>query len=199
MGKMKELCMDLAVEYHNPLKVDLIARLQGATPRDQAWHLSQLGYIRNYWDKDGFSLLEPRSPLVMSDKVFIGGEGIPKNVYKICRQCLWEFNSVLHLSFAKVGDDYRLRSETLPELEFTIQDNSESCPTDEPQSCACDNWMWDRVGHDVLMKYVAKGDISPEIATSWINRNLSYNLDTRAYNEDFIDSAIIEWETRWRA
>ena len=102
------------------------------------------------------------------------------------------------MSFGKVGDDYRLKSETLPDLEFTIQDNSESCPTDEPQACACDNWMWDRVGHDSLLKVVARGWMTVDVATAWINRNLSYNLDTRAYNEDFIDSAVIEWESRWQ-
>jgi hypothetical protein len=49
------------------------------------------------------------------------------------------------------------------------------------------------------MDYVAKGEISPEVATAWINRNLSHNLDTRAYNRDFIESAIANWEQRWQA
>jgi hypothetical protein len=198
MGKMKELAMDLANEWYHDKRA-LKERLKNETPRDQAWTLSQLGGVKNYFDSEGYALHEPIKEPTLSDKAFIGGEGIPRTLYKLCRQCLWDFNSVLGMSFSYRDNSYRLRSETCPELEFTIQDDEESCPVDELQRCSCGNWMWDRAGHDILLEEVARGEMSVAVATAWINRNLSWNLDTRAYNEDFINTAIINWETRWRA
>lgn len=196
MGFMKELGTELAHEYYHDKKA-LKERLKNETVKDQAWLLSQLGAIKNYWNKDGYYLDKPQTELKLSDKAFIGGEGVPKTLYKICRQCLWDFNSLLGMSFGLKDGEYQLRSETCPELRITFQNNEDSCPLDELQRCSCGSWFWDRAGHDTLLEEVARGEMSVEVATAWINRNLSYELDTRSYNADFINHAIIDWETRW--
>jgi hypothetical protein len=197
MGKMKELAMDLAVEYHTNKRALRQRLLEADSNQDKAWYLSQMGATKNFWEADGTALAESKAESKLSDKVFIGGEGIPKTLYRICRQCLWDFGSFLDISYANDGGGYGLMSNLLPELTFTIQDNAESCPMDEPEQCSCGNWMWDRVGHDSLLKVVARGWMTVDVATAWINSNLSYNLDTRSYAEDYINTAIINWESRW--
>ena len=198
MGFMKKLGTELAHEYYHDKKA-LKERLKNETVKEQAWLLSQLGAIKNYWDKDGYYLDKPQTKLKLSDKAFIGGEGIPRTLYKLCRQCLWDFNSLLGLRWTGSDGSGQLRSEICPALKITFQDNEESCPVDELQRCSCGNWLWDRAGHDILLEEVARGEMSVAVATAWINRSFSWNLDTRAYNEDFINTAIINWETRWRA
>lgn len=198
MGAMKELATELALEYHNDKRA-LKERLKSQSLKDQAWMLSQLGATKNYWDSEGYALHKPKTVQELSDKAFIGGEGIPKFGYKICRQCLWDFNSLLGLSYQYSDGSYRLRSETLPDLVITFQDNDNSRPVDDLERCSCGNWMWDRAGHDLVVEAVARGDMSAEVATAWLNRNFSYELDTRAFNADFIDFAIRDWEARWRA
>jgi hypothetical protein len=196
MGRMKEHAMDLAREWYHDKRA-LKDRLKGESAETQAWTLRELGFVKNYFDSDGYALHEPIKEPKLSDKAFIGGEGIPRTLYKLCRQCLWDFNSVLGMSFSLRDDEYRLRSETCPKLEFSIQDYEDSRPVSELERCSCGNWLWDRAGHDILLEQVASGEMSVEVATAWINRNLSLELDTRSYNADFINHAIINWDARW--
>lgn len=196
MGAMKELGATLAVEYHtNPAL--LRERLMAQTFRDQAWYVSQLGAVKNYWDGDGAFLPESNQQAKLATKVFIGGEGVPKTFYRICTQCLRDFGPLLRVQHADENRGLIMKSDLLPELTLTIQDEEDSRPTDELERCSCGNWMWDRAGHDVVLEAVERGQMSAEVATAWLNRNFSYELDTRAYNEDFINSAIVDWETRW--
>ena len=198
MGAMKELAMDLAVEYHTNKRALRQRLLETESLKDVAWHLSQLPATKNYWEADGTALAESKQESKLSNKVFIGGEGIPSRLYKICRECLWDFGSLLDMSYVHEDNGYRLKSNLLPELQFTIQDNEDSCPMDDAEQCACGNWMWDRIGHDSLLEVVARGWMTVDVATAWINRNYAHSLDTRAYNSDFISQTIIEWESRWQ-
>jgi hypothetical protein len=197
MGAIKNHAMDMAEIYFEFGQRELKDRLVNGTPDDLSRIFSTLPFVRTNMDRNGF-FTERSQPSELSDKVFIGGEGIEKNEIVFCRECLWEFQTFLGISYKSVDNNYQIVSKLLPHLSFTMQNDLDSCPVDEPDMCQCGNWMWDRMGHDVLLDHVANGDISPDVATAWINRNLSLNLDTRSYNVQFIGQAIRDWESRWQ-
>lgn len=198
MGAIKNHAMEVASLYYEFGQKELKQRLRKGSIEEVKNIFYALPYARMNMDRNGF-FIDRREPAKLSQKVFIGGEGIEENELFFCKECLTDFNLFLGLSWKFDSGVEVLTNELLPHLTITFQNDLESCPVDEPEFCNCGNWLWDKVGHDILLEYVANGDISPEVATAWINRNLSHNLDTRAYNRDFIASAIREWESRWQA
>ena len=197
MGAVKNHAMEMAALYYEEGQLELFEKLLNLE-LDIVSALGTLPFVRMNMDKNCF-FIDRKEPSKLSQKVFIGGEGIEKNELVFCKECLLEFDSFLDLEKVSIDNRELYTSNTLTSLVFEVQNEADSCPVDEPANCLCGNWMWDRIGHDVLLDYVAGGEITADVATAWINRNLSWNLDTRAYNRDFIESAIARWEERWQA
>lgn len=197
MGAMKNYLMDLGFAIHENDLVAIHKELQDGDPQTFAWTLGQMSALRTMFDGEtGMFLGDPEPEL--SDGFFIGGEGIDETEHAFCFDCWVHYMPSLALVRDPEMAWMRMTTTIRDDVWLWRYDPYESAPVTEIPRCNCGNWIWVKTGHDVLLDEVASGRMSPEIATAFINRSYSFEIDTRAFNRDEIDVTLANWDTRWQ-
>ena len=197
MGAMKAYLSEIGDTLHRQDHLALREEFNNSDAESKIWLIQQMCALRTGYDGEtGMFTLDHEPEL--SDGFFIGGEGIHDERHWICFDCFAEYRHALALRPVVKGNWLHLKSFAIEDLEIKRYNAWEHAPVASIPNCSCGNVIWVKTGHDVLFEQVAKKRIDPEVATAFMNRSFSHNLDTRAYGRDWIGEIGSEWEELWQ-
>jgi len=196
MGKMKEYLMDLGFAMADEDKTEIHNQLRDGSPNTFRWTVRQMCALNASYDAETGMFLDPLEP-ELADGYFIGGEGIETSEAGVCFDCWKDLRETMQLVKDPELQWMKMTTSLRDDVWLWRYNPWESLPMLKIPRCGCGNWIWVKAGHDALFEQVAKRQMTPELATRFVNRSFSYELDTRSFNRGVIDNTIENWDTRW--